>query len=749
MAGQIDTYRNEIFNFLRTVTIKFEPFAYLMGKSYMDAHGIDNPHGKWNPYYIHLCGEYTSSELASKPMTVWTIEYEQATNVIFNKNLKQTNPKTAALYRIPNVEYTHLEEQYPEYRGLLRCMVYPVKDIDTALEAPNLSLLAYDDTLLEINERESIIKCLKEFLEMVRTRWWIPEFQYEDMYAVTFWAMLWQLLPIVLIKQRFLNIRTPYVHSFHVWEYLISNGISDYRDVLTTRQSLWLYRNLEYIKKNKGKHGNLKILAENLLEDACVSLLYKDMYQETTDFATNLYTKPNFLSFNLVTNKLEKTEQVDDLNPRLVLQKLEPMSTLEYQNELEVSLGTHNFNVLPLKYLEFKKDPIDTSNESEMITFFTHTLLYRASTNKLAYKVKVTDPFNGTKIQLFVTDMIALWYYATLRGVGQTPVYVPTKAYVGEAYKMDKLRLQDIRDTVYLDNKKCSVKSLVAVQECLDLLPWESCIYVSRDDFMTWLTEQWKVRRIFKRQIENSHKYMYHRAFESFSNDIKVKSTVDVKLGDYATYTDWIENTSDLLRDTLKVYENGSKKDIQDRYATLALSVFDSLFDTADTNSGTNTVRKLNKIYTAIRNLFISLCSYNVTYLENDRDQFEYLHIEEPDFVWEYHVDLDYREQVYPLVLEIFDSFTHGFVPNWKQDIVEDLCKLYIYYWVIPFTDTELVEKKKLTINTTFKQTADIISEIPYLTDHITVERRNIVIEQNFTLHTGLDNFSCRIIHEE
>lgn len=748
MAGQIDTYRNEIFNFLRTVTIKFEPFAYLMGKSYMDAHGIDDPHGEWNPYYIHLCGEYTSSELASKPMTVWTVEYEEATSVIFNKDLKKTNPKTAALYRIPNVEYTHLEEQYPDYRGLLRCMVYPVKDMKTALEAPNLSLLAYDDTLLELNERESIVKCLKDFLEMVRTRWWIPEFQYEDMYAVTFWAMLWQLLPIVLLKQRFLNIRTPYVHSFHVWEYLISNGIGDYRDVLTREQSLWLYRNLEYIKKNKGKHGNLQILAENLLEDACVSLLYKDMYQETTDFATNLYTKPNFLSFNFVTHKLEKTEQVDDLNPRLVLQGLEPMSTLEYQNELEVSLGTHNYNILPLKYLEFKKDPIDTSNESEMITFFTHTLLYRASLGKLSYRVKVTDPFNGTKLQLFVKDMIALWYYATLRGVGVTPTYVPTKAYVGEAYKVDKPTLKDIREYVYLDDKKYTVKSLVAVQECLDLLPWESCIYLSRDDFMTWLTEQWKVRRIFKRQKENSHKYMYHRAFESFHNDIKVKDTVDVELSEYSTYTDWIEYTSDTLRDTLRAYENGLTKDVQDRYATLALSVFDSLFDTADTNNGTNTVRKLNKIYTAIRNLFISLCSYNVTYLENDRDQFEYLHIEEPDFVWEHDVDIDYSDSVYPLIIEITDSLTAGFSLNWTEEIESALYKLYMYYWIVPFTDTELVEKRKLQIDANFKWTADIESKAPLFTDHIELKRRNIVIEQNFTLHTGLDNFSCRL-HEE
>src|SRR5574344_39041 len=269
MASNLDLYRREIFNFLRTVTIKFEPFAYLMGESYMNAHGLTNPHGKWNPYYIHLAGEYTADELASDDvMHVSTIEHELPEDVIFSKDLKITNPKTAAIYKIPNDEYFHLEEQYPKHAGLLRCMVYPVSNIDEAIAAPNLTLLVYDDSLLEVNERESIVKCLKSFLDMVRTRWWIEEYTYEDMYAITFWGMLWQMLPMVLLGQRFRNIKTPYVHSFHVWEYLKSKGLNDYRDILTTRQALWLYRNIDYVLKNKGKSSNLRILAENLLEDA-------------------------------------------------------------------------------------------------------------------------------------------------------------------------------------------------------------------------------------------------------------------------------------------------------------------------------------------------------------------------------------------------------------------------------------------------------------------------------------------------
>ena len=311
MASNLDLYRREIFNFLRTVTIKFEPFAYLMGENYMNMHGITNPHGKWNPYYIHLSGEYTAEELASGDvMHVYTVEHELPEDVIFSKELKTTNPKTYELYKIPNDEYFHLEEQYSKYTGLLRCMVYPISNIDEAIAAPNLTLLAYDDSLLEINERESIVKCLKDFLDMVRTRWWIEEYTYEDMYAITFWGMLWQMLPMVLLGQRFKNIKTPYVHSFHVWEYLKSKGLNDYRDILTTNQSLWLYRNIDYILKNKGKVSNLRILAENLLGEAYISLHYVDMQQDISDFENSLHALPQFI-FSDFMSKLKKLSQED------------------------------------------------------------------------------------------------------------------------------------------------------------------------------------------------------------------------------------------------------------------------------------------------------------------------------------------------------------------------------------------------------------------------------------------------------
>src|SRR5574344_1792329 len=126
MTGQIESYRSEIFNFLRTVTIKFEPFAYLMGQDYMDLYGITDPHQSWNPYYINLTGEYSNDDTR---MTVYSVEENR--QVPFDKD--------------PNKEFFTLQERYPDNRGLVRTIAYPVASMKDALAAPNLSLLAYDD----------------------------------------------------------------------------------------------------------------------------------------------------------------------------------------------------------------------------------------------------------------------------------------------------------------------------------------------------------------------------------------------------------------------------------------------------------------------------------------------------------------------------------------------------------------------------------------------------------------------------
>lgn len=625
MAGQIEDYRAEIFNFLRTVTIKFEPFAYSMGEAYMSQYGIDDPNGIWNPYYINLSGEYTDSD---ERMTVWSIEENRS--VPFDKNLVTNYPRTAALYRVNTTEYRTLEERYPGNLGLIRAIVYPIPDIQTAIDAPNLSLLAYDDSLLDVNEREDIINCLKDFLDMVRVRWWIPELDYEDMYAVTFWAILWQHLPLLLLARRFANIKTPYTHSFHFWEYLKSKGLADYRDVLTNNQSAWLYRNIDYILKNKGKTSNLTILAQNLLSEVYVSLLDKDMVQTTDEnWDQNIVTTPIFISRNYVNNNVEKTETFSELNYRLVQQELEVNDSADYIADTEYKLGSHNYNQLPTKYLEFKKDPVNTANQDIMYNFFLDTLMYRFSHNDLSFNCQVTDSLLGNKLDLYVGDTILLWHWAASHFADCYSDKLPNYHRTNIPFKNIEVTKSQLPTHIHYANISYKVDQLIPVDDYLKMITWHPESYTTQSDFIVTAANQLRTILAWNRQLNTTNRIQVHLAMDVFEHAVLDPGYVTLNWGTISTFTEW-RKTNELLDLVLTEYED--RDNITD-YATLADACISALFplDDATLDEFIGSLRNMEKIYASIRDLFIRLCSYNVTYLETERDTNKYLYVDDPD----------------------------------------------------------------------------------------------------------------------
>lgn len=665
MSGQLTTYRNEIFNFLRTVTIKFDHFAWLMGEDYMNRYGLTDPHGTWNPYYIHLSGCYTPEELAdpSRLIHVYTVEKEAPEDIIFDKNTINTNPKTASLYRIPNKEYTILEERYPEYVGLIRTIAYPISSIEDAIAAPNLTLLAYDDSLLEENERESMITCLKNFLKMVKERWYIEEYTYDNMYAVTFWAMLWQMLPIVLLKQRIKNIKTPSVHSFHIWEYLTSKGLGDYRDILTKRQSLWLYRNIEYIKANQGKERTLKILAENLLGDAFVSLLYKNMHQNITDYSSKLVTKPEFISYSYLTNVPEKIEQVEDLNSRLFDQGIEYRNNYEYVNKLETNLGYTPYSTLNTKFLEFKKDSMDTSGEKLMTNMYLDTLAYMLSENKLSFNVPITETLAGESFKLFVSDAFLLMCWCAARSAGIDLEFMPKYYMCSRAVRLTKPPISDLTQSLFYNGHEYQIKYLADTRKMLDNLNWTERAFVTQRQFGDWINERYDKLSIYLRHNDVSNKLTYHLAMRSLWNDIAINKLLELNFVESDTWVGWYSGNAS-VNNIIRVYEHLTDTARTQAYAKLAVTCFNAIFETEEGVDGATNLRRMERIYSSVRDLFIQLCSYNITYLEADRETSDYIRFRDPDFVINSKIDYIFNNAT------TFNLILSDFIFNNKNGLI-------------------------------------------------------------------------------
>lgn len=634
MSSQIDVYNQEIINFLRTVTIKFEPFAYQMGSTYMQANGLTDPHAEWNPYYKNICGEYSDTDTK-----MYVYDPETKEEVLFSKELLQTHPLIASTYRIPNTEYFTLEEKYPQNKGLIRAIAYPISvSMQEAIAAPNLTLLGYDETLLESQERESIINCLKNFLDELRTRWWLDEFVYEDLYPITFWCLLWQYLPNLLLTQRFKNIRTPYVHSFHIWEYLKSKGFGDYRDVLTLNQSMWLYRNVNYIHKNRGKNSNLRILAENLLPEVAVSLLYKDMYQDTTYMLDNVRSTPEFLSINLNSGEVVKSESMEALNTELYKLGLEDRQDADYVAEVTAKLGTQPHNILPTKFLEFKREPLDTRNEKFMINFFLDTLMYRAHENKLPFNISFLDPLGTegatSRYEISIKDAILIWHYACRKYLGDTLNKIPTKWKLHHPFMLAFPGDENLTQEISVGQNCYLVKTLINLPELKSKIEWDSTVYGKQKYFLDNLIHQYYVAIKIKECMEQSSYLPYHLAMMQYLSEVTVQDTIEFDFG-YETFASWINDSS--VAPFMQAYEDLDVKTHRTEFENLAVAAFDALFpiSTGEWSEYLGNAVKMESIYAAVRDLFIKLGSYNVTYLETDRSKHEYLTLRELDFVSE------------------------------------------------------------------------------------------------------------------
>lgn len=212
--------------------------------------------------------------------------------------------KTLEAYKVGSNYFNLLCETYPKQVDLIKSIVYliPPKELSSteeaayfgavpdadalrmknAIDAKNFWLLQYDDSFLENREKSSILDCVRSVLEMFRTRWCVNEYVFEENYANVLWSVLWSILPLAIVGQRYANIKGPNVHSSHVWDYLTSHGLDSYRGYLTSAQEAFLYKNIKYLRQHGGEHRILNILVDNLLSEYNLHIEQKSVVYDTS-----------------------------------------------------------------------------------------------------------------------------------------------------------------------------------------------------------------------------------------------------------------------------------------------------------------------------------------------------------------------------------------------------------------------------------------------------------------------------------
>lgn len=787
---QLELYIREPINFLRTLTLKNSHFADLIWKNDVQPEYQDRLPTELNPYYRHIRGEYI---LANDTTEVFGVQipnhriYRRLDEMIYIQSLdtqqqvpftKETlakHPKTASLYRIPNSYYTKLCESYPQYSDLIKSIVYPIQEevwcprhqrMETIETADNYTIFGYDEDMFQENERTSIYTALKTTLEMVRVRWDVKEFDYEDMFPIVHQGILWHLLYLTIFGQRILNVRTSKVHEFHIWSYLNSKGIGDYRDVLSLNQALFLYRNINYLLKNKGTQKNFSILIGALLRPMNVSLYSKSIVQDvtrgtssvvtsgTSDVDTVVKPKTVVLDHNTLSASFSNTckpypqilsnvagddaiiEQAEclvdntrhreygkavDIVQRILNQykmgdgytRVEEMNTgtiettsitydkeqesyLEYQDEnlFEVSTDKQDrrFAVTPHTFLDTKAHEIDRNITSTLYNqvyakFVQESILYRASEKDLNFSIIVTPPDTKVPLALDADQVVALLLYCACREVGITLEKPPVAAEVMWPYKKE---FPEIPEIFHYQGHKRHTKSYLTDYGFTDMVPYPLPL-ISADDM---------AEKIHSQAINFLHNFIeVHRSASSIHMEILlkvyqqrcVKGWIPLSLINNIPYTQFFR-VVDGLADVIEQYDASVGPELE--YSRF----FDALmeqFYPVDTPLLLESETALNEKYRRVKQFFVEMCSYNVTFFDHIEGMTNVSHT-----FW--HSTFDVQKNIQ---LARFEYMWHEYSMKWmihhvfqvptellfRMDVHGPYEYIYRYVWELcDFTDIKL-----------------------------------------------------------
>lgn len=556
------------------------------------------------------------------------------------------------------------------------------KTYEDPIKSQNLTMLGYDENMFQINEQRSIYTALNNLLEMVRERWWVDEFTYEDMYSITHQAILWHLMYLTIYSQRILNIKTSRVNNFHIWNYLNSKGLDDYRDILSIDQALFLYRNINYLLKNKGTQSNFSILIGALLRPLRVTMYSKSVVQNCTvstitsegvsntdpqkhitlddqlpaTFANTarptaqvlsvqtgddnlvdqaLYLVSNFRypqygkPIDVVQNILNgytptigdtKTEELSDgfIETTQLLYDKERATEIEYldNNLFKKSTDTqdYRFAVTPHTFLTTKAHEINRDIDSTLYPqvyckFVEESILYRASENDLAFHIYVEAP--NTKISLSLTgnQAVALLMYCACREAGITLVNPPTRAYIEWPYQKVfedipetfKYRWQDEQSSKYLTSYGFS-----------DMIAYPQQ-FISSEDMSEKINQQ--ANNFVRNYIE------IHRSSSAMRMELLTKvyqkrcktGWINLDLTEGASYNRMFYDVEGLM-DVITQYNNSVDSELAFSY------FFDAILKMlypVDTTLLLESDNALHDKYSRIKELFVSMCSYNITFMDD------------------------------------------------------------------------------------------------------------------------------------
>lgn len=418
--AQYNIYRKNVMALVRSLVFKYSATADAINaaqESLGRRVNMADP-ASWK-YYMNLNGQYHGTD---RKMTVISLDTLQT--IEFTKETLAEHLTTLSEYRSSDNKryYNALVDRYPDQEILIQGILNPV-DIAKAIAAKDGEILYYDPTLVEENETNLIPK-LSQWLRLQIQRWNVPAYTVvDDLYAGVMLANVVSLLPITVENLRLANCHTLYAHSYHIREFLASNGRLDYYvDYLTKKQMLWLYRNARYLRRNAGMRETFEVLMQNILTDRGLPLAEWRMRHNVKDLAENVRALPEFSRKPLNLEYSSAGSDTRSIQTMLDREVDEAPDNLFVQDQAEVDMESEMANSitnrLRTKVLESSILDLTDASPFTLADNLLNHWLYLSNQGRYNSVVTVDNPKTGGQISLTMEEAFLVFLYAYNLSVG-------------------------------------------------------------------------------------------------------------------------------------------------------------------------------------------------------------------------------------------------------------------------------------------------------------------------------------------
>lgn len=531
----LDKFYQDTFSLARTMIIKMSVLAERDNLVLANAgYPVSSDKTTWR-YYMNLNGDYHPTD---DLMTISSIDTGE--EIAFNKANLVIHLATRREYAKGGYWYRRLTERYPHQIPLINGILSPIP-YTTTIAAEDYKILSYNQSLVLWNEDQLIPKlqrCIKSIV--------VQTFNHE--YTATDDLFL----PVVCIQHLYADIvkailairledaYTRHTHEFFIWSHIDSFGnFSQYKDSLTKEQTMWLFRNIAWIKNNPGQQYTLNKMMHNLLTKAGIPLAKYDMVETTETQLTDLTPTPLYrrLNLNLISDygreaSFITTAEMIDKQQRMARDNFD--NTAIYLDDA-LSKGTFSLHSeVPTKVLESSMKDYTNRHLDTLMTVAYNEWIYLAGKNYYNGKILVTDPKTGKSYRFPVGDAYVLWRYLIQLSHGNNLLAIEPAEYKNVL----KLAPPSVEDLIAIGGPKF-IGPLLA-QDIRNLW-FPAKTFISPDYLIEYSTEVYDT--LWK------HKKLYSQ-FYDLNKRARVRNTVMAGMYEsgYVSLTSY-QNYDDLFKD--------------------------------------------------------------------------------------------------------------------------------------------------------------------------------------------------------